>query len=265
MVIPFEGDPRESVHGLDDSLRRELMEKAREAGLLAPQAGEEWGGLGLDMRSMAVVFEAAGYSLLGPHALNCAAPDEGNMHRLEVVASDAQKVEWLRPLAAGDIRSCFSMTELAFSCKRRGLKPELWRATHGRDRRPPRRTWSTRATDSAVGAVLPLPATVPVRDTPRGRVGAGAVTLIQRFGSALNLNPHLHMPFLDGAYPFDDEAPRCRSCIDSSTLSVTGRLNVVLDPIDFMRHIRVPHPFGAASGCANRQSCRFGIARLAAP
>ena len=36
----------------------------------------------------------------------------------------------------------------------------------------------------------------------------GAVTLIQRFGSALNLNPHLHMLFLDGAYTFDDEAPR---------------------------------------------------------
>ena len=41
--------------------------------------------------------------------------------------------------------------------------------------------------------------------------------------------------------------------------------HVVLDPMEFMRHIRVPHPFGAASGCANRQSCRFGIARLAAP
>ena len=66
---------------------------------------------GLDMRSMAVVFEAAGYSLLGPQALNCAAPDEGNMHLLEVVASEAQKAGWLRPLAAGHIRSCFSMTE----------------------------------------------------------------------------------------------------------------------------------------------------------
>ena len=44
-----------------------------------------------------------------------------------------------------------------------------------------------------------------------------------------------------------------------------GTTHVVLDPMDFMRHIRVPHPFGAASGCANRQSCRFGIARLVAP
>ena len=37
---------------------------------------------------------------------------------------------------------------------------------------------------------------------------SAAVTLIQRFGSALNLNPHLHMLFLDGAYAFDDETPR---------------------------------------------------------
>ena len=111
VVIPYEGDPREGGHGLDESLKQELMERARDAGLLAPHVGEEWGGLGLDMRSMAVVFEAAGYSLLGPQALNCAAPDEGNMHLLEVVASDEQKERWLRPLAAGEIRSCFSMTE----------------------------------------------------------------------------------------------------------------------------------------------------------
>ena len=65
------------------------MDKAKDAGLLSPHVGQEWGGLGLDTREMAVVFEAAGYSLLGPQALNCAAPDEGNMHLLEVVASEA--------------------------------------------------------------------------------------------------------------------------------------------------------------------------------
>ena len=111
VVIPYEGEPREGGHGLDDSLKRELMARAREAGLLSPHVGARWGGLGLDTRSMAVVFEAAGYSLLGPQALNCAAPDEGNMHLLEAVASDEQKERWLRPLAAGEIRSCFSMTE----------------------------------------------------------------------------------------------------------------------------------------------------------
>ena len=67
-VMPFEGDPRETSHGLDDALRRELMDRARAAGLLSPHVGEEFGGLGCDMREMAIVFEAAGYSLLGPHA-----------------------------------------------------------------------------------------------------------------------------------------------------------------------------------------------------
>jgi acyl-CoA dehydrogenase len=44
-------------------------------------------------------------------ALHCAAPDEGNMHLLEEVASDAQKERYLRPLACGEVRSCFAMTE----------------------------------------------------------------------------------------------------------------------------------------------------------
>ena len=110
-VIPMEGDPRQTAHGLEDSLRNELMSKARAAGLLSPHVGTEYGGLGCDMREMAVIFEAAGYSLLGPQALNCNAPDEGNMHLLEEVANDGQKEQWLRPLAAGEIRSCFSMTE----------------------------------------------------------------------------------------------------------------------------------------------------------
>ena len=43
--------------------------------------------------------------------MNCSAPDEGNMHMLEVVANSEQKEKWLRPLAKAEIRSCFSMTE----------------------------------------------------------------------------------------------------------------------------------------------------------
>lgn len=111
-VIPAE--PRDGVgHGLDDTLRRELQEAARSAGVFAPQVSKELGGLGLDTRGMAVVFEEAGYSLLGPQALNCAAPDEGNMHLLSVVATFDQQARYLAPLAAGDTRSCFAMTEPA--------------------------------------------------------------------------------------------------------------------------------------------------------
>jgi acyl-CoA dehydrogenase len=93
--------------------RTELQRAAIEAGLFAPHVPAEYGGHGLNMTDRAAVFEAAGYSLLGPLALNIAAPDEGNMHLLEAVARPDQKERYLRPLAAGQIRSCFAMTEPA--------------------------------------------------------------------------------------------------------------------------------------------------------
>jgi len=110
VVMPCETDPR--FHGeIPDELIQDLRRKARDAGLLAPQVAPEWGGHGLDHRETATVFRAAGYSLLGPLAMNCMAPDEGNMFLLERVASAAQKEQFLKPLAAGLCRSAFLMTE----------------------------------------------------------------------------------------------------------------------------------------------------------
>ena len=110
VVIPCETDPR--FHGeIPDELIQDLRRKARDAGLLAPQVAPEWGGHGLDHRETVTVFRAAGYSLLGPLAMNCMAPDEGNMFLLERVASAAQKEQFLKPLAAGLCRSAFLMTE----------------------------------------------------------------------------------------------------------------------------------------------------------
>ncbi len=110
-VIPLERDPRLGPHGPDETLRSELIGRARSAGLLSPHVGHEYGGLALSHRGRAIAFEEAGYSMLGPVALNVFAPDEGNMHLLEAVATPPQKERWLRPLAAGEIRSCFCMTE----------------------------------------------------------------------------------------------------------------------------------------------------------
>jgi acyl-CoA dehydrogenase len=110
-ILPYERDARQGTHGPNEELRAELVALGRAAGLLSPHVSPEFGGMGLDHRSKAIVFEEAGYSMLGPVALNIFAPDEGNMHLLEAVASDAQKERWLRPLAAGAIRSCFCMTE----------------------------------------------------------------------------------------------------------------------------------------------------------
>jgi len=111
VVIPFEERLRPKDAQLTESLRQELIGHARAAGLLAPHVAKEWGGLGLDHGEMAAVFRAAGYSPLGPIAMNCFAPDEGNMMLLQKVASGNQKKRWLRRLASGEIRSCFMMTE----------------------------------------------------------------------------------------------------------------------------------------------------------
>jgi acyl-CoA dehydrogenase len=111
LIIPLEADPRQDAHGPQESLRRDLVERARSAGLLTPHASPEMGGLGLSHRAKAVVFEEAGYSRLGPTAMNIHAPDEGNIHLMEAVASADQKERWLRPQVQGLIRSCFAMTE----------------------------------------------------------------------------------------------------------------------------------------------------------
>jgi acyl-CoA dehydrogenase len=112
-IIPLESDPRQTAHGPTEDFRRELVALARDAGLLAPHASPEYGGLGLDHVGKAIVFEESGYSLLGPVAMHIFAPDEGNIHLMEQVATKEQKHRWLRPLAQGETRSCFCMTEPA--------------------------------------------------------------------------------------------------------------------------------------------------------
>src|SRR2546421_8737794 len=121
-VIPVERDHHADI----DALR----EKARQAGIYGPQLPREWGGLGLETVGMCVVFEQAGRSLLGPLALHCAAPDEGNMHLLSLYANAEQREQYLRPLVEGKIRSCFAMTEPAPGA---GSEPTmvLTRATRG--------------------------------------------------------------------------------------------------------------------------------------
>ncbi len=110
-VVPFEDDPRCGRQSIEDSLRRELIAKARERDLLSPHAPKVYGGLGLNHREMAVIFEAACWSTLGAMALNVAAPDEGNVNLLNQVATEAQKARWLPGIVSGEIRSVFSMTE----------------------------------------------------------------------------------------------------------------------------------------------------------
>jgi acyl-CoA dehydrogenase len=110
-VVPFETDPRLTRHGPDEDLRTELVALARKAGLLTFQAPRKWGGREPSHVEQAVLFEAAGWSTLGPVALNCAAPDEGNMFVLSKVANERQANEFLVPVIEGRQRSVFAMTE----------------------------------------------------------------------------------------------------------------------------------------------------------
>jgi alkylation response protein AidB-like acyl-CoA dehydrogenase len=88
-----------------------LRDEARRAGLWTPHLPPDWGGLGLGALGMAVVSQELGVSAVAPLALNCMAPDEGNMHLLLHAGTGEQKDRYLKPLADGSIRSCFAMTE----------------------------------------------------------------------------------------------------------------------------------------------------------
>jgi acyl-CoA dehydrogenase len=129
-IIPMENDRRQGAHGPSEELRDELVARARSAGLLTPHASPRYGGLGLSHVGKAIAFEEAGYSTLGPIAMNIHAPDEGNIHLLEAVANEAQKERWLRPLVQGRVRSCFAMTEPAPGA---GSDPSMLSTTAIRD------------------------------------------------------------------------------------------------------------------------------------
>lgn len=110
-VIPRERQDLWASPSRLDQVRLELQSIARNRGIYLPHLPVELGGLGLRWRDTAVVLEEAGRSLLGPRSLNAAAPDDGNMRTLSHLCTPAQRDKYLVPLMAGEIRSCFAMTE----------------------------------------------------------------------------------------------------------------------------------------------------------
>lgn len=88
-----------------------LRVRAKALGLWAPFLPEEYGGVGMPLDAFARLSEVLGWTPFGHYVCNCQAPDVGNMELLLAFGTEAQKTGYLEPLARGDIRSCFAMTE----------------------------------------------------------------------------------------------------------------------------------------------------------
>lgn len=91
---------------------KEKQELVKKMELWAPNFPKDCGGMGLNLVDHGLVSEALGRSPLGHYVFWCQAPDAGNVEILHMFGSDEQKKRWLNPLVQGNIRSCFSMTEV---------------------------------------------------------------------------------------------------------------------------------------------------------
>jgi len=86
-------------------------EQVKAAGMWTPHLPKEYGGLGLTLSEFARVSEELGRTPIGHYLFNCQAPDIGNTEILIAHGTEEQKERYLLPLARGEVRSCFSMTE----------------------------------------------------------------------------------------------------------------------------------------------------------
>ena len=112
-VLPLEGDPANFAdhENIPHDRLEPVRAKAKAAGLWAPQTPKELGGMGLPVGAWPAIYEEAARSIFGPLAINCMAPDDGNMNLLAKVGTPEQKEWFLKPIVEGKVRSSFAMTE----------------------------------------------------------------------------------------------------------------------------------------------------------
>lgn len=154
VVIPLEQEilTEEKLESLLDRLQ-EVRQEMKQRGLWAPHLPTEYGGLGLPLLAFARVSEELGRSPIGHYAFNCQAPDVGNMEILLEFGTAQQKERYLRPLASGEIRSCFAMTEPEHA----GSNPVIMSTVatkDGGDYRITGHKWFATAADGAAFAIV---------------------------------------------------------------------------------------------------------------
>jgi acyl-CoA dehydrogenase len=114
-LLPIEQELLQTPFYALEPLLEEKRKKAKQLGLWTPYLPEAEGGLGLSLVEFAQISELLATTLYGHYCLNCQAPDIGNIELLSQHASAELKDRYLHPLMAGEIRSCFSMTEPQFA------------------------------------------------------------------------------------------------------------------------------------------------------
>jgi acyl-CoA dehydrogenase len=185
-VLPVERLVLERGFGAGGLEIERLRGRVREMGMLAPHMPREWGGGGFHFLDLAPLSEILGRSLIGHYVFNVQAPDAGNMELLLHHGTLEQQEKWLRPLVAGDIRSCFGMTEPEHA----GSNP-VWLGTtarrEGNEYVLDGHKWFTSAADGATFCIV-MAVTDPDAPNPYARASQILVPLdAQGFDVVQNL------------------------------------------------------------------------------
>lgn len=139
-----------------------LREEVKRRGLWAPHLPPAFGGLGLPLPAFGEVSAVLGESPIGHYLFGCNAPDIGNEELLLAHGTDEQQARWLAPLARGEIRSCFAMTEPEFA----GSNPVHLGTTAVRDGESYVISGHKWFTSSADGAAFTIVMAVTAPDAP---------------------------------------------------------------------------------------------------
>jgi alkylation response protein AidB-like acyl-CoA dehydrogenase len=128
-LVPLEGDLFHRPWAEIEKILKPMRDKVKALGMWAPGLPKDVGGLGLSLLDLGLLFEVMGRTPIGSYVFGAQAPDMGNAELLHKYGTPEQKKQYLLPLANGDIRSCFAMTERHTS----GSNPTLLRATAVKD------------------------------------------------------------------------------------------------------------------------------------